>query len=51
MGFAHGTLVRDQLRQFLSELWTYIDKQVGTPGFLEKLPSWLAEFIVKEVRC
>lgn len=42
MGFAHGYLLKDELKSFLKELWEYIDGEVEDalpkkiPGFLQK---------------
>ena len=40
MGFAHGYLLRDELSQFMNELWDYIEEK-AEEGLPKKIPAFL----------
>ena len=42
MGFAQGFLLKDELHQFLGELWKYIEEQIEDV-FPKKMPAFLKE--------
>jgi hypothetical protein len=44
MGYAHGTLLKEQLHTFLDDLWVYLDEQVA-PKIMPYLPPWLAYLV------
>jgi isopenicillin-N N-acyltransferase-like protein len=43
MGYAHGSLLKDELNEFIPRLWAYLEKQVTS--ILQSLPDWLAKLI------
>jgi len=43
MGYAYGTLLKDQLNTFLPSLWSYMESQVDQ--VLQSLPPWLQNIL------
>lgn len=43
MGFAHGSLLKEQLNQFMPTLWAYLESQVTS--IMTKVPAEIAEII------
>jgi len=45
MGYAHGSLLKEELNEFLPKLWSYLELQITSA--LKTLPEWLAKIIAE----
>jgi hypothetical protein len=43
VGYAHGSLLKDEANQAMNEIWTYLEQQVDSA--INFLPSWLQDWV------
>ncbi|XP_006823777.1 protein dcd1A-like [Saccoglossus kowalevskii] len=47
MGFAHGTILKDEAKSFIDDVWKYIEDEAY--GYVNKTVSFLSPWFVKDV--
>jgi hypothetical protein len=45
MGFAQGSLLKDESNEFISSCWEYLEQQITSGPYIDALPTWLADMI------
>lgn len=48
MGYAHGTLLKEELNSFMAELWTYISKEMED-NLPKYIPKWMKSKLSSDV--
>jgi len=45
MGFAQGSLLKDEANTFITGVWTYLEEHITSGPYIDQLPTWLADMI------